>query len=559
MINLIETVSVCSIIIIILMICIQFIKKVTKKNDINTKLDEWIEKNKKRLFIIILTIGILVRVVEIGNIPKGLHIDEAGMAYDSYCIAKYGTDRYGEEHPLYFTNFGQGQSALCTYITSIFVGIFGINTWAIRLPIATISILAMITMYFLVKKFKNTKMAIIFLFLMAINPWHIMQARWGLDCNLLSSFLVFSIFAFSKAKSPLGYIGAGIVIGITLYTYALSYIIIPIFLAMTLVYLLYLKKITWKNIIFLGIPIFIFALPLIYMILLNNHIVPKINIPFFSIPELPMYRIGEISIKNIKENLYLPIILFFGDNMIYNVPDGFGTLYYISIPFTIIGLLESIINVCKNIKEKKFNFDCIMLFQFIASVICMLIIIEPKVNKANAIFIPMIYFTMIGIVYFSKEFPKLLWLLVALYIIHFIIFEVYYFYEFKNNIDSTYNTYFDDSIEEITDYINKQDKYKDKKVHMELRTHNSSYYKKEPYIYTLISNKMKPEEFKNSIRRNSGNKLSSYDKYYFYNIQEYNYDTVYVLKYPSENLIQEFEERNFLNEKVGDYIIYYYP
>lgn len=556
MIKIVSVVSMCLLVLVILVGF--FLKQRKKEQTKGEKLDQWIETHKKIIMGTILLVGILARVIGLGTVPKGLHIDEAGMAYDAYCIWEYGTDRYGNPYPLYFTNFGQGQSALCTYLISPFVGIFGINAWAIRLPIAFISIMAMVAMYVLVAKWKNTKMALFFLFLMAICPWHIMQARWGLDCNLLSSFLVFSMLAFSKAKKPLGYVGAGVVIGLTLYSYVLSYLIVPIFLGLTIVYLFYIRKITWKNVIWLGIPIFLLALPLMYMVLLNNHIVPKIDFPIISIPELPIYRIGELGLANMKDNGNLLFILFFGDDMMYNVPEGFGTLYYVSIPFTIIGFAEAVLRTGKSISKKQFDFHAIMVFEWIATCVCMLLIAEPKVNKANAAFIPMLYFTMLGIFYFAKELPYFFISAVLVYVVHFAIFETYYFTDFKNNTNVTYDCYFDDSLIELTQYLNQEEKYQNKKIHMELRTLDTAYYIKEPYIYTLIANNMTPEEFTSSIPK-EGNKTSptTYGKYTFYAINAYQKDTVYVLLHPIEKMLQEIKENGFVIEQVGDYYICY--
>ena len=52
--------------------------------------------------------------------------------YDSYCIANYGTDRFDNSYPVYMINYGGGQSALYTYIASIFIKIFGFSLTVVR-------------------------------------------------------------------------------------------------------------------------------------------------------------------------------------------------------------------------------------------------------------------------------------------------------------------------------------------------------------------------------------------------------------------------------------------
>ena len=76
---------------------------------------EFIKKHKtKILFTIILIIAIFTRLYRIDELPQGIHVDEAGIAYDAYCFANYGVDRYLNKMPVYMINFGLGQSALYT-------------------------------------------------------------------------------------------------------------------------------------------------------------------------------------------------------------------------------------------------------------------------------------------------------------------------------------------------------------------------------------------------------------------------------------------------------------
>ena len=212
---------------------------------------EMIEKRKKQIdkqtiiLIVIMIIGIVTRIILFGKVPIGINVDEAGIMYDAYTIANYGTDRFGNAYPIYMINYGGGQSALYTYLAAICIKLFGFSLTVVRLPALIFSILYMIFGFLLIKDFKNKKLAILVEFLIIISPWHFMQSRWALDCNLLSSMLLMSIYILTRAvksKSKKIYFIAGIFFGITLYTYALSYIIIPIILLILFTYMLYIKK-----------------------------------------------------------------------------------------------------------------------------------------------------------------------------------------------------------------------------------------------------------------------------------------------------------------------------
>ncbi|HOO28649.1 MAG TPA: hypothetical protein PLU43_09300, partial [Lachnospiraceae bacterium] len=66
---------------------------------------KWFELTKKKQYVIIsgiiLFFFILIHIFKLDQIPYGYHIDEAGAAYDSYCLSYFGIDRYLNEFPVY--------------------------------------------------------------------------------------------------------------------------------------------------------------------------------------------------------------------------------------------------------------------------------------------------------------------------------------------------------------------------------------------------------------------------------------------------------------------------
>lgn len=543
-----------SVVLFLIGIVLIVISLCNKKKEENTVAD-WLEKYLNKIFIFLFLLAIIVRIIALDEIPKGIHVDEAGMAYDAYCLANYGVDRHLNPHPVYLIGFSGGQSAMYAYLTSFLISLFGLSIFAIRLPIVIFSLLAILCSYFLVKDTKNKKMAILVIFLLAICPWHIMQSRWGLDCNLLSSFFLIAIFALTKAKKTWGYILAGIAFGLALYTYILSYIMIPLFLLFTLGYLLYIKKIKIRHVIAFGIPLAILALPLLYMVGLNNGLLPKIEIPFFSIPEMMNNRIGEISLKHIWNNIPNMFTTFFiGDNMIYNVPNEFGTLYYISIPFAVIGFGRVIQSTYNSIKKKEYNLDCIILFLFLSVLITMLVILEPKVNKINPIYLALIYFTATGILYVTANSKKILICLLAIYTINFGLFNYYYFYYFinvKSTQDIVYQAFFDDDISRIAQYINSKDSLKDKEVYIR---HT---FRRQLHIYTLLQEPISPYDYRKSETKAEFNTVVGYGKYHFYVILELYDDCIYVFDRRETKITNMLLERGFVKEDKGEYKILY--
>ena len=47
-----------------------------------------------------------MRLLFLNEVPFGLHVDEAGMAYDAFSFANWGVDRYLNSYPVYLINYG---------------------------------------------------------------------------------------------------------------------------------------------------------------------------------------------------------------------------------------------------------------------------------------------------------------------------------------------------------------------------------------------------------------------------------------------------------------------
>ena len=445
-----------SMIISILIFCLVIKLHSTSTANKNFK---FIEKNYNKLIIILFLLCIITSVYRLGIVPKGMNVDEAGMYVDAKFIAKFGYDRYQIKNPVYFINYGGGQSAMYTYLTSLLIKIFGNKMILIRVPCVLLRIIAFISVIYLMKKEKSKSEKLLFLFLLTISPYFIMQSRWGLDCNLLVSFMTISVSILYNAinnKNNKLFLLSGILFGLSLYTYALSYIIIPIFIITLFLYLIYIKKLNLKNILIFMIPLIILATPLIIFQLVNMRVINEIY-SFITINKIPCYRNGEISIKNILHNLGIFFTLLSydrsvtGEILIYNSITYFGTIYYISVPFIIAGIMEQIKNTKQTIINKKINLDIIMIIWFIATIICSLIISSPTINKANAIFVPMIYFTMKGIININSLKPGSIKIFIPIYILYFFIFSYFYYFEYNNKYitPSHFATYYIDSLKYV--------------------------------------------------------------------------------------------------------------
>lgn len=467
--------------------------------DYECTIDKFINKYYKAILFIFVVIIFISRIYKFGEIPNEIGNDEAGSAYDAYCLANYGVDRYLNKYPVYLTNYGDGQSPLFSYLIMLFIKLIGFNIYAIRLPELILYIIEIIVSYLIASKFKDKRTALLFTFLIITCPWHIMASRVGLDCNLFSPLFMIDIWLLLNAKHDYNYIISGLFVGITLYTYAISWVIVPIFLLVFIIYMLMLKKINFKQIMLLGIPIILFAIPLIYMILLNKGVFNKTDFGMFSIPKLYLFRSSEINIKNIwkygMENIQT---IFLNNNR---------TIYYFETPFFIIGCIELIKETIVSIKEKEFDFNSLMFIVFVSMLITNFMIRIESINKGNVLYVLILYIVTIGMLTVCRKSLLLSITNILIILVLFFYFERFYYLEYINYTGRCQ----DNKIYEISRIIEEDVQNENsKKI---FYTNN----KVTPYIYTLIANKVSPYDFYNTMLTSEGLNVIGYENYRFIN------------------------------------------
>ena len=445
-------------------------------------------------------LAVFTSVYKLGEVPYGLHVDEAGMAYDALSLAKYGVDRYLNPYPVYFINFGGGQSAMYTYLAAFFIKIFGYSVICVRLPAVLFRLITFGAIYYTIRRdYKDIPVKnLLFLLIFSVCPYFIMQSRWGLDCNLLVGFLTLSVCVLMSAvrhNSKILYLVSGISFGLSLYTYALSYIIIPFFLLLTFSYLILAKRMKMIHVLITVIPICVFSIPLIAMILVNMGIIAEYR-GLFTIPKLHFYRGGEISLKNIPHNLYIILSLFsfdnpviFGRQLLYNALSYFGTVYYFSVPLFVVGVVSSFKTCFRSIKNREYSIKIIFITWFLCVLACEFLIFAPNINKANAAFIPILFFIVEGIVIITKNAKMMIIGIVILYLLNFSLFFNYYFNQY--NSDSRGLSFF------ATDFIDAIRYVKNLNSDKNIILYDLT---SEPYIYILLENQVPPYKFrKNDI------------------------------------------------------------
>lgn len=540
-----------SMIVLIILIIISLIKQyLNEKNnkEINeNKIDTFCDKHYKKIWLVFVVILFITVIFKFGEIPTYIGVDEAGMVYDALNLAEYGTDRYMNSYPLYLTNFGSGQSSLCAYLVVLCIKLFGANMISYRLPTLLIYLMSVIVSYLLVSKSKNKKTALLFTFLIITCPWNIANARMALDCNLYAGFFMLDLYLLNKAKRSYQYFIAGIAIGVTLYTYCLSWITIPFFLLVWAIYMFYIKKIKFRNLVILGIPIAIFALPLIYFLLLNYGIVEQTQIGIFTLPILRDFRAEQINIVNwFKTGLGSLKTIFFADE----------TIYVLYVPLFIIGYIIEFKQALKEIKNEEYGISTVMVIVFTTLILSLLTTNIPTPNKANVLYIPLLYFVTSAILFISKN-SRIILLIFILMIIALCVDYEYYYYTYRGTIGE--NWYEDSSLIEITEKIEQDERTKDMEKYVQV-------FKCSPNIYNLLGAKISPEEYMSTVETKDYDgveriaKNADYNYIYYANeIEEVDLekqDYVFIVSSIYEYTREYLEENGYKGYQYGDYYIF---
>lgn len=404
------------------------------KKDIRNK---WIYRGLLALISMLFLATRLFRLDLIPFGPHGLHIDEIGAAYDSFCIANYGVDQYLYKFPVYFKCFGEGQNALYTYLAAVVFKLAGVSIFNFRLVAVICATLAFIAMYHLSKILLDRSYALVSVVLMTIMPVYMMSEHWGLEAYLFLSFAIISMcltITAVREKATALYLFAGIGWGVTLYNYAITYMIIPPFVVLMIVYMIYIGERNIKRLVAFLLPVIFLGIPLFIQQLVMMEIIPPFE--FFGIIDFwkpEYYRYSALSLSNIWANLkWSSIIVIRGDLISYNSNEWFGTIYYVSVPFMLIGLYKAAESFVRSLRKKESDLWGIIFMYYTVARVALLFVTEPNINRANGLYLPYLLFTALGIKTAVNKINKRAFAvaIACAYLISFTAFS-YYFYSYN--------------------------------------------------------------------------------------------------------------------------------
>ncbi|HEY4032954.1 MAG TPA: glycosyltransferase family 39 protein [Ktedonobacteraceae bacterium] len=349
------------------------------------------------LLVLIMALSAFLRLYQFPSLPAVLHPDEVSAAYNSYTLLLHGTDQWGNPFPIYLPGSGSGQSALLSYLNIPFIKLFGLTALGERFSSVLLSLLTIGIFYAFVKRWYGTRTALIAVFFLGTNPWHIMLSRWSLASNLLPGFLLLGIaflsYCYTSKYSQRLIPFSLILLALAFYTYRLSMVIIPIFLV--LYFRLVGLETLWRNklgVLFSLVLFFLVAAPF-FLFMLDNYVLystPWIvqHLPF-TVPLLPSNGLAAITpLQTTLASNAQFLISGFNDGIIWNMASGYAAFGLLSFPLVAIGIYYSI-------KTQQVHANLFLIW--LLATLPLLFLMPLTIVRANALFLPFIALGAIGI------------------------------------------------------------------------------------------------------------------------------------------------------------------
>ena len=169
------------------------------------------------LLVAITAVAGVLRLVLLGNIPYGVHPDEAQVGTDAHRILAHGWIGV-------YTPAALGQPSGHAYLTTPSIWLLGNNAFALRLPLALVALAAIPLLYLLVRVAFGRVEAAFASAMLAVSYWHLFYSRvahWSISYGtvVLAVLLCLMLGLRGGRGARAWYAAAGALLGLGVYTY----------------------------------------------------------------------------------------------------------------------------------------------------------------------------------------------------------------------------------------------------------------------------------------------------------------------------------------------------
>ncbi len=188
-------------------------------------LRSWAVRNRWELLAVALltATAAFLRIYRLGDIPPGLHGDEAQTGIDALRILDQGWIGH-------YVGSAKGQPAGPLYFTALVVWLLDTSIFTIRLPIALLGIATVPATYLLFRLGFGRWVALVATIALVFSYWHLHLSRTAfmvVSLPLATTVAAIALLWVMRSRNRWGWLAAGALLGVIPYTYS-AY---PMFLA----------------------------------------------------------------------------------------------------------------------------------------------------------------------------------------------------------------------------------------------------------------------------------------------------------------------------------------
>lgn len=315
---------------------------------------------------VILLLAAALRIYDITGVPPSLNWDEVSHGYNAYSILKTGKDEWGVSFPTVFRAYGDYKLPVYIYATSLSEALFGLTTFAVRLPSVVAGVFLILFTYLLTARLFDKKIALLSALLVAVEPWSFFLSRPAFEANLALAFIVSGVYFFLLALEKVRYLPlSALLLGLSVWTYNSARIFVPLFLI--LLVFLYKKELSviWqkhrKLLTFHFLLLTLFFIPMFWQLanptgqarygwiaildegainqIVEGRVSSNLPAPFDRVVHNKATFFAGRFFKNYLSHFSFQFLFFEGGSHYQQSLPEEGILYPIQIPFLIIGLI----------------------------------------------------------------------------------------------------------------------------------------------------------------------------------------------------------------------------
>ena len=388
----------------------------------------------KLLLIGIILLAFILRFWKLDQYPA-LNADEAAIGYNAYSLQETGKDEHGNNWPIHFQSFNDYKPGFYFYLVLPFVKFLGLNEWAVRIPGATLGVLSVLVMHFLIKELFNDgkseigndgrttslrKLEILAPAFLAISPWHIHFSKGGWEVNTALFFMLLGLYLFFKGIKNLPLLMlSGVSFVFSLYTYHSARIVIPLLgLGLLIIYRKRIRE-NLKNFILAGVVMLVAVLPLVKDFTRTDVVSRAAGVGLFA-DTGPLTRINEqrgehsdfqgkiprvlhnklvnyglALLKNWTDHFHGEFLFLNGDPIQRNKVPETGQMYLFDLVFTVAGLIYIFRYYYQNTK----SYSLIIWWLVIGPTAAALTFQSPHALRSQNMVIPLTFISALGLVY----------------------------------------------------------------------------------------------------------------------------------------------------------------